>query len=87
MSVNTGRFTPHPPASACGTHQAVPSPHAAFVRPCARNPCYAKQARRAREEDVVIVVGPQPVTQRGDLWLLGQYCGSHCSLPPFDVRR
>ena len=58
MSVNTGRFTPHPPASACGTHQAVPSPHAAFVRPCARNPCCHKQASRAREEDVVIVVGP-----------------------------
>ena len=55
MSVNTGHFTPHPPASACGTHQAAPSPHAAFVRPCARNPC--GQASRAREEDVVIVVG------------------------------
>ena len=57
MSVNNGRFTPHPPASALGTHQAVPSPHAAFVRPCARNPC--GQASRAQEQDVVIVVGPQ----------------------------
>ena len=58
MSVNTGRFTPHPPASACGTHQAVPSPHAAFVRPCARNQDGEPQTSQTREEDVVIVIGP-----------------------------
>ena len=59
MSVNNGLLSPNLRVPAQGTHQAVPSPHAAFVRPCARNPCCHKQASRAQEEDVVIVVGPQ----------------------------
>ena len=57
MSVNNGLLSPNLRVPAQGTHQAAPSPHAAFVRPCARNPC--GQTSRAQEEDVVIVVGPQ----------------------------
>jgi hypothetical protein len=56
MVANTGLLTPHlrPPAS--GTSQAASLRHAAFVRPCKRNPRGQAQADRGQEE-VKIVLG------------------------------
>ena len=58
MPTKNGLLSHNLRVSLQGTRPAVPPPHAAFLRPCARNPRGEPQTVETSEEDVVIVVGP-----------------------------
>ena len=64
MPENTGLLSTNLCDPAWGTGGEATSQHAASVRPCARKPHGSKQASRASERDVEIIVGPRgPVIQ------------------------
>ena len=58
MPTKNGLLSPNLRVPLQGTRPAATSPHAAFVRPCARNQDGEPQTVGVSEEDVEIVVGP-----------------------------